>query len=649
MSNIRIVSLFSILLIACAFAISIFAFPQTSYAADCKVTSAKFINYAGVQPTGWHKIIRPRLVKIEVIGQNCENKEIELSVVEKDSLLLLDLDEIDDDVVNNQTFTIPGDNKLNIYYWVDEDECDISADPDCNLHIEVWDDITPALTPYTSDGKPNGNLKYDCDGVCDTDEQAWEIAYDANGGRCVITSAQFSPSGTQTATYYSDGQQPLQNITLQTENCANKKIELSVTEEDDDTDSIFFPDDDIVNLDNRQIIVPTGNTITLKVKVGDDECEKKTTENDCVYHIEAWNPLGKTFNFEGIAAATLKFECDETCNDKNWVVTYHNGVNEQGEEVYADGEVTGAVDIDPNDPCAQTENGVTTLKEDCYSLLAPLPGLSHVEGKIQLGEYINIIVTIVIAVAGVLAVVMLIIGGVQYMTTDALAGKSNARETITKAILGLVLALASYIILKTINPNLVNINPDIKKIEYTATIGADGEIIPIDGSSAPSDETSTAFKAWAQANSKKITLTKTNGDKVDVSACEESNMETVQAFSMTYKVHKLVAPSLRRINDKWVAKGGDSFYEVPKSAGGGGYNCRLTVGKNGMSAHAYGLSLDINPTQNPFGKNKVTDMPAEFIGFFKEEGWGWGGDWKSVKDAMHFSKTINELGNQKVD
>jgi len=650
----RSTSFFTILFITLAFVTALFAFPQQSYAADCKVTSAKFINYAGIQATGWYKSDFGRLVKIEIIGQNCENKEIEVSITEKDSQIGIDVlnDDLEDSGMDNTPFTIPGDNKLNIYLWIGEDECDNAEDPDCNYFINIWDDTATVLNiangSYMSDGKPNGNLKYDCDGTCDLTGKTWKLAYDADGGRCAITSAQFSPSGVQTGAYYSDGAQPLQNITIQTENCANKKIEVSITEEDDDSDPGPF-DDDIANFDNEEFIVPEGGTLTIKAKVGDDECEKKPSDSDCVYHLELWNPINIKFNFESYGNSVLKFECDEECNDKNWVETYSNAVTTNGDPVWANGEQSTTVDVDPNDPCAQTTGGVTTLQENCYTLLAPLPSFTHVKGKIQLGEYINIIVTIVIAIAGVLAVVMLIVGGVQYMTTDALAGKSDARATITKAILGLILALASYVILKTINPNLVNVNPDIKNIEYTATVGADGAVIPIDGSSSPTDQNSEAFKEWARTNSKPIILTKANGEKVEVHACEESNMESVSAFNMTYKVHKLVAPSLKRVNAKWVAEGGDTFYKIPKSTGGGGYNCRLTVEKTGISVHAYGLSIDINPTQNPFGKTKVTDMPAKFIGFFTAEGWGWGGNWKRVKDAMHFSKEIKEMGNQKID
>src|SRR5690606_22709225 len=63
--------------------------------------------------------------------------------------------------------------------------------------------------------------------------------------------------------------------------------------------------------------------------------------------------------------------------------------------------------------------------------------------------------------AGILAVIMITLGGIQYMTTDAISGKTEGKAVITRALLGLMLALASWLILYTINPNILNfsLNP----------------------------------------------------------------------------------------------------------------------------------------------------------------------------------------------
>ncbi len=73
--------------------------------------------------------------------------------------------------------------------------------------------------------------------------------------------------------------------------------------------------------------------------------------------------------------------------------------------------------------------------------------------------------------------------------------------------------------------------------------------------------------------------------------------------------------------------------------------------------HSYGIAIDINPSDNPFctdtsdpnaptpydpknlcgGKNVLkTDLPQCMIDAFKHYGFFWGGEWNSMKDAMHF-------------
>ena len=50
------------------------------------------------------------------------------------------------------------------------------------------------------------------------------------------------------------------------------------------------------------------------------------------------------------------------------------------------------------------------------------------------------------------------IGGLQYMSTDAISGKQEGKERITQALFGLGLAIASWLILATISPTLLKVN-----------------------------------------------------------------------------------------------------------------------------------------------------------------------------------------------
>jgi hypothetical protein len=89
----------------------------------------------------------------------------------------------------------------------------------------------------------------------------------------------------------------------------------------------------------------------------------------------------------------------------------------------------------------------------------------------------------------------------------------------------------------------------------------------------------------------------------------------------------------------------------------GGYNYRTISGSNTLSWHAGGVAIDINPGPNPYITRRnaqvVTDMPAQPNGSLMtalaaKYGLGWGGDWTSSKDAMHFSAARNEGGTLSV-
>lgn len=93
-----------------------------------------------------------------------------------------------------------------------------------------------------------------------------------------------------------------------------------------------------------------------------------------------------------------------------------------------------------------------------YTPLAPLPGIQDDQGYVDLSNYLPNIFNLTIGLAAVLAMIMITIGGIEYMTTTSEGGKSGARNRITYAIGGLILAIAAWLILYTINPALLNFN-----------------------------------------------------------------------------------------------------------------------------------------------------------------------------------------------
>lgn len=103
-----------------------------------------------------------------------------------------------------------------------------------------------------------------------------------------------------------------------------------------------------------------------------------------------------------------------------------------------------------------------------YYLLAPLPDpsggtMSKFDPTTGLSGYLNLMITIFIGICAVLAVIMIVIGGIEYMTSELVSSKAAGIERIKNAILGLLLALGAWIILYTINPKILD--TDLKSLK----------------------------------------------------------------------------------------------------------------------------------------------------------------------------------------
>ena len=101
-----------------------------------------------------------------------------------------------------------------------------------------------------------------------------------------------------------------------------------------------------------------------------------------------------------------------------------------------------------------------------YQYLAPLadPTFDPVPDN-ALGKYLNTMIKIFIGLCAVLSVVMIIVGGLEYMTSELAHTKEAGKERIWQAILGLLIALGAYALLNTINPDLLETDLDsLKKV-----------------------------------------------------------------------------------------------------------------------------------------------------------------------------------------
>ena len=125
---------------------------------------------------------------------------------------------------------------------------------------------------------------------------------------------------------------------------------------------------------------------------------------------------------------------------------------------------------------------------DCYELLAPVPGFTDTiyfeggpdgsKGVFSIIQLFNSLMTILFGAVSVIAVIMLIYIGGQYVvsgSSGATAAVASAKKRLKGVAIGIVVLLSSYLILTTINPRLVNFEAKLENAvldQYSAAQSA---------------------------------------------------------------------------------------------------------------------------------------------------------------------------------
>ena len=282
---------------------------------------------------------------------------------------------------------------------------------------------------------------------------------------CNILSARFEPSGNRPDGWFKDDSPPTVKISvLGNEACKGKSAEVTLYQYN------VGPtvDTRIPEFSNYLVTFNNASFTIEDTKVGETGCNSGAIGvDDCKYYLEV---NGKSF--EDQSSANLSFECDGMCKEK-WV--------------------PGKVFQRPPDgpPPAPLELG--------YTLLSPLPcekGTDNCDANGEftkfdptgdkenklIGRYLNIMLRIFIGICAVAAVMMIVVGGLEYMTMDLVSSKEHARSRINGAILGLLLALGSWAILNQINPDLLKTDfSNLKKATAEIDLEADVPQTPING------------------------------------------------------------------------------------------------------------------------------------------------------------------------
>lgn len=118
-----------------------------------------------------------------------------------------------------------------------------------------------------------------------------------------------------------------------------------------------------------------------------------------------------------------------------------------------------------------------------YKLETGLPGISEVPKGTELPSYIRYLFIFGLSLVAFLALGQMMLGGIHYiLAAGNVADKIAAKDTIQQALLGLGLLLVSYLLLRTINPDLVNLkNPNLTPTQFQSSDTPDeSHLVPDD-------------------------------------------------------------------------------------------------------------------------------------------------------------------------
>ncbi len=301
---------------------------------------------------------------------------------------------------------------------------------------------------------------------------------------CNVIDADFRSSVPYPTNYFTaPGNEPFVYLDIDTQDCVGESITLSVSA----VTSFFMIEEylDLDNFDNIQIDVTEPN-FTIQAKATAEKCSAVGGGWDCIYIIRTWDEGGEEI-WENSEEESLQYDCygtftcegDTNLFEAPWIripdTFPPDSVSE--DDQYSDQNIPPFI-----------SGGYGPLDE---SYLAPLPGLSNATPpENRLKGFLQGLFQVLIIIAGILAVIMIVIGAITYLSTDAFSGKSEGKEMMLNAVFGLILALGGWIIINTINPKLASeLSITIPKVQVDNYNYSSPGIVSSTGGSACKDPT----------------------------------------------------------------------------------------------------------------------------------------------------------------
>lgn len=287
-----------------------------------------------------------------------------------------------------------------------------------------------------------------------------------------------------------------------------------------------------------------------------------------------------------------------------------------------------------------------------------IPSTDQEDSKYNLARCVNNIYTVSLAIGGFYAVLIFVVAGYMYAFGNEKSVKT-ARDLISSTVIGLILLFGAFAILNTIDPRLTTFEHIVLLPEVNCDEGRcelpppPGEDYLIGGACGKT------YRTEAEVRPDLVTISydyyTISGARFDGSGGTKRPSPTKGSVTVNQCIAKRIQDSLAGV---YLAQFPIKSIE--------GQNWRQIAGTNKLSVHSFGVAIDVNPTENGHRKANGTwnpegsfyrpcstytmncspySIPENIANIFKETGLGWGGNWTSSKDYMHFSCAPGEGGN----
>lgn len=221
-----------------------------------------------------------------------------------------------------------------------------------------------------------------------------------------------------------------------------------------------------------------------------------------------------------------------------------------------------------------------------------------------LARYIKAFYDYGITIAGILATIVLMAGGVVWLVSGGDSGKiGQAKELITGSIIGMVILVCAWIILNTVNPNLVKLaaiqTTVIKKVSYCCDPAKGGVPMDKEGNCISGSKCQGAEKCEPDMNKTPVTYSCVDRNKY--ACCQFSNFQEEKSWCLL--IDKIDGQPNKAKCDAW-KKDGYTFYQI--------YNTScLRLGEiNGSGGFASCSTANLCPDTYEDGEN-CTDRQAD--------------------------------------